>query len=273
MSDAIVLVPRAAPERAVDADCVRPDRFAALGAREIAALPAWSGARAATLGDFFEVRGERAADVRVAGDVPWADGLGSGMAGGTLVIEGRVGRSSGAGMTGGLLEIHGDAGDDTGVAMAGGTLRVRGRAGDRLGGARAGAARGMTGGEIIVLGDAGAEAGAAARRGLVVIGGDAGRDAARGMIAGSVIVLGAAGTGAGRWSKRGTVVVMGHVVIGPGYRYACTWEPPHLRLTLRALRARHALPVPTAWERGRYDRWCGDMAALGKGEILHWRTA
>lgn len=271
MSDgAVVLTPRAAPEVPIEVECVAPDRFAALGEREIAALPVWQGTRAATLGDFFAVRGGRNALVRIDGDVPWADGLGTAMGGGMLRVEGRAGRGVGAGMTGGTIEVLGDAGDDAGMAMAGGVLRIAGSAGDRLGAARAGASRGATGGEIIVLGAAGALAGAAARRVLIVVVGSVGPDAARAMIAGSLVVLGAAGAGAARWSKRGTLVVMGAVAIAPTYRYACTYQPPHVRRTLTYLRQRHALAIEDRYVHGRYRRYSGDMAELGKGEILQW---
>ena len=268
--DGVVLTPRAGSDVPIEAECIAPDRFAALGEREIVELPVWQGARMATVGDFFAVRGGRDARVRIDGDVPWAHGLGTAMGGGALRIEGSVGHAIGAGMTAGAIEVRGDAGDDAGVAMAGGVLRIEGSAGDRLGGARAGASRGATGGEIVVLGSAGALAGAAARRGLVVVCGDVGIHAGRAMIAGSLVVLGSAGAGAGRWSKRGTLVVVGSVAIAPTYRHACTYEPPHVRLTLTYLRSRHALAIDDRCVRGRYHRYSGDMAELGRGEILQW---
>jgi formylmethanofuran dehydrogenase subunit C len=241
-----------------------------LAEAEISALPVWVGVRAARLGDFFRVRGGRQASVRVDGDVGGVDGIGSAMAGGTLRVDGNAGRQVGAGMTGGTLEVRGDVGDDAGIAMSGGVLRVIGRAGDRLGAARPGAARGMSGGEIVVLGAAGADVAASARRGLVVVCGDVGARAGWSMIAGSVIVMGAAGRGAGRWSKRGTLVVLGEVEVAPTYRYACTFRPPHVQLTLAYLRSRHSLPVDDRFVRGLYRRYSGDMAELGKGEILQW---
>jgi formylmethanofuran dehydrogenase subunit C len=270
VSDEIVLTPRALPNGVVEAECITPDRFAALDGGGIAALPVWVGARAARLGDFFDVRGGLAPHVRIDGDVDRVDGIGTGMAAGTIRIDGSAGRRLGAGMTGGAIEVRGDVGDDAGIAMAGRAIRVRGRAGDRLGAARPGAARGMTGGEIVVLGPAGAEVGVAARRGLIVVGGDVGERSARAMIAGSLIVLGSAGAGAGRWSKRGTLVVMGAVDVPATYGYACTYRPPHVRLTLSYLRARYALPIDDRYVRGLYRRYSGDLAELGKGEILQW---
>jgi formylmethanofuran dehydrogenase subunit C len=272
VSDTITLALRAAPDHMVECDGITPDRLASLGAQEIAALPLWSGRRTIPLGDLFTVRGERAATVRIEGGAGLSrlEALGAGMTHGELVIEGDAGRYVGSRMSGGTLVVRGDAGDGAGLEMAGGTLEITGRAGDRLGGARSGASRGMTGGEIVVRGAAGSEAGANARRGLIVIGGDAGERAAHRMIAGTVLVLGAAAEGAGSWSKRGSVVVLGAVVAPPTFRYSCTYQPPHLSLTLLRLRARYRLTIDSAALRGLYRRYCGDLADVGKGEILAW---
>ncbi|MGH7538976.1 MAG: formylmethanofuran dehydrogenase subunit C [Gemmatimonadales bacterium] len=251
MSDTVVLALRGALERTLEADCIVPDRFAAAGAKEIGDLRVWYGGQPAQLGDFFTVRGERARRVRIEGQLDRVEGVGAGMTAGELVIEGNAGR-------------------DVGMQMAGGTIEIRGDAGDNAGGAGPGASRGMSGGEIIIHGSTGAEAGAAMRRGLIVIGGNAGERAGRGMIAGSVVVLGAAARGAGRWIKRGTIVALGPVEPPATFRYACTYRPLHLRVTFLYLRDRYGLPIADRYVTGRYHRYSGDLAELGKGEILRW---
>jgi formylmethanofuran dehydrogenase subunit C len=256
----------------VEVDGLTPDRVASMGEEEIARLPVWRGRERLLLGDVFAVRGGRSAEVRIQGDASRIDGLGSGMTGGTLLIDGSVGRNVGASMTGGTIEVRGDAGDDAGQAMVGGMLVVHGRAGDRLGGAPGGASRGMTGGEIIVHGAVGTDAGASARRGLIAIGGDAGPYAARAMIAGTVLIIGRSGPGTGSWSKRGSVVALGGIDVPPTFRYACTYRPPFLALLLTYLRARHKLPLEARHITGRYRRHSGDIGELtgGRGEILEW---
>ncbi|HYT05312.1 MAG TPA: formylmethanofuran dehydrogenase subunit C [Gemmatimonadales bacterium] len=251
MSDAVTLSLTRPPDHPLVADCIAADRFASLGAKAITDLPVLHGGRAAKLGDFFKVAGERAASVRIEGDLAQVEGVGTGMAGGEVVIEGRVGR-------------------DLGVQLAGGRIDVRGDAGDNAGGARPGAARGMTGGEIVVRGNAGAETGARMRRGLVVVMGDGGRGTGRGMIAGTVVVFGRAGAGAGRFLKRGSIVALGGIERPATFRYACTYRPPHLPLLFRYLRARYGLAITDRQVAGRYERYAGDMAELGKGEILQW---
>jgi formylmethanofuran dehydrogenase subunit C len=254
VSDQIALALRAALDRALDLSPVAADRFAALGARDIAALPVRYGGLPAALGDFFTIKGERAARVQMEGDLARAEGIGTAMAGGELVIAGSVGR-------------------DVGLGLAGGTIDVHGNAGLNAGGAPPGAARGMTGGEIVIRGSAGDDVGALMRRGLIVVMGDGGRGMGRGMIAGTVLVLGSAGPGAARFSKRGSLVAFGQLARPATFRYACTYRPPHLRVLLCYLRTRYQLPFSDAHVAGRYHRYCGDLAEIGKGEILQWAEA
>jgi len=128
----------------------------------------------------------------------------------------------------------------------------------------------MGGGEIVIRGNAGDDAGARMRRGLVVVTGNAGRGTGRGMIAGTAVVFGETGSDAGRWTKRGSIVACGPVASPATFRYACTYRPPHVRVLLLYLRERRGLDVADRWITGRYDRYCGDLAELGKGEMLQW---
>jgi len=254
VSDIVTLSLRGPLGGILEVDGITGDRFAALGEREIAALPAWTGSHAATLGDFFDVRGERSASIRIEGDVS------------------RMPRLA-AGMTGGRVHVVGNAGDEAGLAMAGGVLLVDGNAGDRLGAASAGASKGMTGGEIIVRGSAGADAAARARRGLVVVGGDAGVDAARAMLAGTLVVFGRTGARPGRGSKRGSIVALGGIDVPETYWLACTYQPPYVRLLLTYLRRHHGLAIDDRLLEGQYRRHCGDAGNPGRGEILEWVDA
>jgi formylmethanofuran dehydrogenase subunit C len=173
-------------------------------------------------------------------------------------------------LAGGELLVDGSVGDDVARAMRGGTLVVRGNAGDRLAAPAPGAASGMSGGEIVVTGSVGREVAARVRRGLVVVGGDAGDDAARAIIAGTLVVFGRTGANPGRGSKRGSIVAAGHIRVPATYREACTYRPPHVRLTMTYLRRRYGLPADERLAGGLYRRYCGDAGDPGKGEILEW---
>ena len=206
MSAAVTLSLAQQPEHALVADCIAADRFASLGAKQIAELPVVHGGRRATLGDFFKVRGERSSTLRIEGELARVEGIGTAMAGG----------------------------------------------------------------EIVIHGSAGAEAGARMRRGLVVVTGDVERGAGTGMIAGTVVVFGKAAAGAGRFLKRGSLVALGAIERPASFRYACTYRPPHIPVLLRYLRARYGLAVAERQITGRYARYSGDLAELGRGEILQW---
>jgi formylmethanofuran dehydrogenase subunit C len=204
-----------------------------------------------SLGDLFHIEGQPNGRIEFIGELELADRLGAGLQGGEVLVKGNVGREAGLAMAGGILDIDGDAGP-------------------RAGAAPLGYKRGMAGGELIVRGSAGAEAGAAMRRGLLVVGRTAGSQTGRGMIAGTVIILGAAGPDTGLWSKRGSVVALGKITPPETYVYACTYQPVHLRMMLARLHSRYNLPIRRKHFTGLYRRYSGDLAELGKGEILAW---
>jgi formylmethanofuran dehydrogenase subunit C len=206
---------------------------------------------AAPLGDLFDLSGAPNGRIRFIGDLRQADRLGAGLNEGEVTVEGSVGREAGLALSGGSLDIDGDAGP-------------------RAGAAPLGFKRGMTGGELIIRGSAGAETGAGMRRGVLAIVRQAGEQTGLGMIAGTVIVFGSAGTDSGLWSKRGSVVALGPITPPATYVYACTCQPVYLRLLLTRLRVRYGLPVRPRHLNGLYRRYSGDMAELGKGEILAW---
>ena len=271
MSDRITLTLRAPIAHPLAADAIAPDRLAALDANEISALVLWDGRTAVALGDVFTVDGDRSSTVALEGDLSQLHGVGTLMSGGTLAISGSIGGSLGARMRGGVIEVSGNAGEDAGTAMAGGSIVIAGDAGDRAGGALPGASKGMSGGEIVVRGSAGRDAGARMRRGTLYCA-SSGAGAGLGMIAGNIIVAGTMEDGAGIGNKRGTIVALGGIHVPATYAYACTYRPPHLSLMLLSLRRRYDLPVDDAHVHGLFKRFSGDLAEIGKGEILEWQA-
>jgi formylmethanofuran dehydrogenase subunit C len=203
------------------------------------------------LGDLFNLKGSPEGRIRFSGDLEQVDRLGAGLSQGEVVVEGNVGR-------------------EAGLALAGGSLDITGNAGPRAGAAPPGFKRGMTGGELIVRGSAGPEGGAGMRRGLLVIAKSSGDRTGLGMIAGNVVVFGSAGPDTGLWSKRGSVVALGKITPPPTYSYVCTYQPTVLRLILTRLSVRFGIVVQRKHLTGLYRRYSGDMAELGKGEILEW---
>jgi formylmethanofuran dehydrogenase subunit C len=241
-----------APAEPVDFSAVLAGAWTTLAPADLARRPVVVGGRGERpVGDVCEVSGTPDGTIRFTGDLSRVIRLGAGLTEGAVLVDGGVG-------------------DEVGLGMAGGSIEVRGDAGARAGGAAPEARRGMTGGELVVHGSAGESAGALMRRGLLVVGGRVGHHAGAGMIAGTVIAFGDVGAAAGLWSKRGSIVALAGVAIPSTYRYACTYQPIHLRLTLTRVRSRYGLPVGEHHLSGEYRRYSGDLADLGKGEILVW---
>jgi formylmethanofuran dehydrogenase subunit C len=263
----LTLTLREAPAAPLNAEALSPDRLAGLSRAEIERIALRHGNRPATVGELFDVSGPGDEDVRVIGDLARVAGLGTGMSGGRLTIEGSAGPHVEAGMPDGELVVEGDAGDWAGAEMQGGRLLVRGSAGRALGGAYAGSRAGMEGGEILVHGDAGDEVGTGLRRGLIAVAGRVGAAAGLSALAGTIVAFGAVGAHPGAGMRRASIVAMTSPTFLPTYAPACTYRPPFLRLCLRRLRTL-GLPVTDAQIEGPYTRWSGDAAELRRAEIL-----
>jgi formylmethanofuran dehydrogenase subunit C len=253
----------------VEAECIRPDHLAGKTVAEISALPLQHGNAQAPLAEFFDVSGDAADhNIAIEGDCSRVKWLGAGMTGGRLTIHGNAGMHLGAEMTGGEIQLHGNAGDWVGAEMRGGRIHVHGHAGHLVGGAYRGSRSGMRGGVILVEGNAGNEIGGTMRRGFIAIGGDAGDFVAVSLIAGTVFVFGKAGIRTGAGMKRGTIAFFGErPALLPTFRFDCSYRPVFMRLYLRQLQS-WAFPVARELLDDRYERFSGDLVALGKGEIL-----
>lgn len=254
-----------APPQRLDFSALRPDALAGLDAAAIERLPLAAGGAKPVVGDLFRVRPGSEPDLAIEGGSQRFDHLGAGMAGGTLLVEGDGGICAGRAMTGGRLTIRGSVLHWAAAGLRGGALEITGDVGDFLGGARAGEATGMAGGVVLVRGSAGARAADRMRRGLLVIEGKAGGHLASRMIAGTVVCA-AAGAQPGVLMRRGTLL-LGAAAVGPTFvPTGLAEDGAFLRLLARTLRPLSERAAALAGAVAR--RFAGDMATLGKGEIL-----
>lgn len=256
----------------LDASVLTPHRLRGRSAREVSSLTLRCGRETLPVGDVFHAAGTGAEDIFLVGDCSRVDGIGAGILGGRILVDGPCGDHLGARMSGGEILVTGDIGAWGGAEMSGGAISVRGDAGARLGGAYPGVRSGMSAGEIVITGDAGEEAGAGLRRGVIAIGGTAGPGAGLRMLAGTVIALGGAGPEAGLGNRRGSIVSGARTPLLPGYTFASRYNPPALRLQLRELQARF-LPVSDELIDGSWARFAGDGCELNRGEILVFADA
>lgn len=224
------------------------------------------------LGEFCSASGSARDDETLVwhGDCAKVKLIGAQLTRGTVRVEGTAGMHLGAEMTGGEIVCTGDAADWVGAEMHGGRIIVQGNAGHLIGAAYRGGRRGMTGGEILIHGNAGNEIGHTMRRGLIAVAGSCGDAVGVGLIAGTVLIGGAPGIRHGAGMKRGTIVFFNP---GPDldvlstFRAACTYRPVFLQLYLRRLQSL-GFPIPPEYATSRYQRYCGDLLELGRGELL-----
>lgn len=225
-----------------------------------------NGAHTITLGDVFLVAGKPGDHLEIE-SCAHIDGVGAGMNGGRISVEGDAGANVARGMRKGRIEIRGRAGSHLASGMTGGLVIVSGDAGDYLGAAHPGERFGMAGGTVVVGGDTGQRTGDRMRRGSIVVRGMAGPAAGSRMMGGTIWTERGFRAGPGPLLRRGTL-------IGPSAEHLlptfadCGWhDMVVLRLLNRAMAdtlgdlAPRPLPL-------KVRRIAGDLATIGKGEIL-----
>ncbi len=255
-----------APQR-LDLSPLTPQRLAGKAVAEIAAIELQTTRERVTVGDMFRIRKGDAAAILIEGAAERFDRIGHGLDAGTIVVEGAVGVEAGRLMTGGRLTIRGDAGPFAGSGMKGGALEITGDAGERLAGPLSGETVGMTGGLLHVHGDAGPRTGDRLRRGLVLIEGRAGAYAGSRMIAGTLAIGGEAGDLPGYLMNRGTILLgRGATRLSPSFGDCGVHDFVAARLIADYV-AQASATLARLFRRP-LRRLAGDLAALGKGEIL-----
>lgn len=264
---ALTFTLRAPPDQRLDLSALTPDALAGKTRGEIERIDLSRGRRPARVGDVFRVAGDDGARIVFAGGSPRFDRVGFGMSYGEIVVEGEAGVEAGRSMRGGALTLRGDAGPFAGSRMSGGVLVIEGNASERLAGPLAGETEGMNGGVLHVLGSAGARCGDRLRRGLMLIEGDVGEYAASRMIAGTLAVGGRAGDLPGYLMDRGALLLGGGAArLSPTFGDCGVHRLVAMRLIADAVAPHSALLA--ALFRMPLRRLAGDLAALGKGELL-----
>lgn len=258
------------PSVPLEAECLSPDRMAALDFRDVAALPVFLGKRRHRLDDFFEIEGSPGEELELRGDLTKVKWIGRGMSRGRIRVVGNAGMHLGAFMSGGEIEVAGNASDWVGGEMTGGRIHIRGNAGGQLGSAYRGSVSGMSGGTVLVEGSAGIEIGMRMKRGLIAIRGPVRDFAGLQMKGGTIILLSGGELRTGAWMSRGTIISLRPLRLLPTFAPACTFSPTFVRLYSRFL-APYGFDLPFDYHVGSYQRFAGDASVPGKGEILVWQ--
>lgn len=265
-----VLTLRERPHVPLEAEVLTPDVIAGLAPDAVRALPVVLGKRQCRLDDFFDVEGAGSDELEIRGDVGRVKWIGRGMTRGRIVVRGHAGMHLGAFMKGGTIEVTGNASDWIGAEMRGGLIRVGGDAGAQVGAAYRGSLSGMTGGTILIGGAAGIEVGMRMRRGIIAVRGRVRDFAGLQMKGGTIVLMGGAEIRTGAWMVRGTIITLTPVRLLPTFAHACEYNPVFLRPYAKYLRP-FGFHIPFEVSEGVYQRYTGDTAVPGKGEILTWQ--
>ena len=258
---------REAPDQRLDLSPLIAQNLAGKTAAEIERIELQTTRIRVAVGDVFRVQEGDPDSIVIEGGAERFDRVGMSMASGSIRVEGEVGVEAGRLMSGGQLTIRGNAGPFAGSGMNGGALDIEGDAGERLGGPLSGETVGMSGGVLHVRSDAGARAGDRLRRGFILIEGRAGAYAGSRMIAGTLAVGGEAGDLPGYLMGRGTIVLgRGATLFSPSFGDCGEHDLVAARLLANYI-AQTSAKLATLFRRP-LRRLAGDLAALGKGEIL-----
>ncbi len=263
---ALTLTLKAQTRQRIDCSPLTPDQLAGKSVADISAIELQCGGQKLRLDALFDLAGSDAEDILINNGNGKLDYIGHGMKSGRITIDGGAGSYLAFQMKKGEIILHGNADAYAASGMSGGMLKINGNVGDFLAAAIPGDRKGMKGGTVIVTGNAGDRVGDQMRRGIVLIEGNVGAYCASRMLAGTIGVLGSAGDYVGFGMRRGTLLLFTTPQLHSTLQNCGSHTLPFLSLMFKSFKE---LPSKFAnLNKNRVQRYAGDLANDGKGEIL-----
>ena len=257
------------PAQRIDCSRLTPDLLADKSVADIAAIELVTGNHAERVDSLFDITGDNTSDIKIANSCDKLDFIGRNMTTGQISVDGNVGAYLGLFLDGGQIEVTGDTGIYTACEMKAGQIKINGNAGEFVGGARPGYKNGMTGGIVIVTGNTGDRTGDHMRRGMILIEGNAGDYCGARMISGTIAVLGGVGAHLGYAMKRGTLLLIQAPSQGISANFNdCGSHTLAFLPLLFASFAKLDSKFADVESFSRVQRYAGDLAGIGMGEIL-----
>ncbi len=266
---ALTFTLKTAPAQRIDCSPLTPDALAEKSLADIAAIELQTGNTTTRVDSLFDVSGEDTNEIAFVANSDKLDFIGHSMTQGRIRVIGNAGAYVGIFMDGGEIEINGNTGIYTACEMKSGQIKVNGNTGDFVGGARPGRKNGMTGGTVIITGNSGDRTGDHMRRGMILIEGNAGDYCAARMVSGTIAVLGDTGAHLGYAMKRGTVLLTQTPSRGISANFNdCGSHTLAFLPLLFASFAKLDSKFAQVESFSRVQRYAGDLAGIGMGEIL-----
>jgi formylmethanofuran dehydrogenase subunit C len=257
----------AAPRERLNLAQLTPKRLSSTPLAEILKLNIGSTKSVLTVGEVFAVSGKPGDTVRIESGSARLDFVGAELDHGAIIVDGDVGVGAGRNMRGGRLDIRGDTGALLGSGISGGEIFVKGSAGAQAGGLSPGDKFGMTGGLIVIEGHAGDRTGDRMRRGTIFIRGKCGAFAGSRMVGGTIWSELGFGADPGLLLRRGTLIGPTVDRMLPTFADAGRHDLVILRILSRYMTAALGPLAPRPLS-GSVRKYAGDLATVGKGEIL-----
>jgi len=234
----------------------------------IAAIELQNGKSKPRVDDLFYITGKDCQDIIIAGSTDKLDFIGKELDGGTISVQGDAGAYLGIQMKSGGINVSGDSGLYTACEMKNGLIQIEGNVGDFLGGALPGNKQGMKGGTVLVKGNAGQRAGDHMRRGQILIEGNAGDYCGSRMLAGTIAVMGSTGSYLGYAMRRGSLLLWNQPQLSATFNDCGSHTLAFLPLLFSSFKSLNSRFADTSAAFTRVQRYGGDMAETGRGEVL-----
>ena len=235
---------------------------------DIAAIELQSGKCKLLVEQLFTISGFDTQSIIIKNSFDKLDFIGKELDGGSITVEGDAGAYLAMGMKAGNITVTGSAGLYAACEMKKGYLEVMGNVGDFLGGALPGNKIGMKGGLVLIKGNAGERVGDHLRRGTLLIEGDAGDYCGSRMTAGTIAVMGKTGRYLGYGMRRGTLLLWQSPQLSASFNDCGSHTLAFLPMLFNAFKSLNSKFAESNVAFNRVQRYAGDMAEMGRGEIL-----
>ncbi|MGZ8189840.1 MAG: formylmethanofuran dehydrogenase subunit C [Methylococcaceae bacterium] len=265
---ALTLTLKYRPDQRVDMSPLVCQNLQGKDPSEIAAIELQSGKCKLRVDQLFNISGSDMHTIVIKNSFEKLDFIGKELDGGQITVEGDAGAYLAMGMKSGEIKVSGNAGLYAGCEMKNGYLEVSGNVGDFLGGALPGNKMGMKGGLILVKGNAGERVGDHLRRGTILIEGNAGDYCGSRMTAGTIAVMGQTGRYLGYAMRRGTLLLWNPPQLSASFNDCGTHTLAFLPMLFKVFKALNSRFADSAAAFNRVQRYAGDMAEMGRGEVL-----
>ena len=265
---ALTLTLKYQPAQRVDMSPLTCDKLKELSLEQIAALTLQNGKSKVRVAELFDISGDDSQNIVIKNSFEKLDFIGKELNGGSISVEGDVGAYCGIGMKNGAITVNGNTGIFAACEMKKGFLTINGNVGDFLGGALPGNKMGMKGGTVLVKGNAGERVGDHLRRGVILIEGNAGDYCGSRMTAGTIAVMGNVGNHLGYAMRRGTLLLWNQPKIPATFNDCGSHTLAFLPLLFASFKSLNSKFSEKSAAFNRVQRYGGDMAEMGRGEVL-----